>query len=586
MVNSSAASQTLTNEAVSVTASPIERLEGVKGYASCEFKTNASDYKIQVWDGTYVLGEDTIPSSTSKQVTGVYFPVPDSGTISLRIISGSDAADLAIDKCFLGTSNAFQVSQAVAYGSLSYSGACSGDWNNTTASTYTDAAAVTGCTQVLTGKVASTGSQVLQIALNSAPKGTYDVSFSGNMKNPSASQAAGCRMIDTEGSPNTLASTPSFTAAAGTYVSMTLHGQVTYTDVGNRTIKIQCKPGASGGNAGVSSAEQATFTVRYFPSASDTAYTFDTTASSWTGYHTTAGATWSRTNTAYGDMTPTGTAAIVQRTNTNFGTVTTAASNLPGITFTPKGAYKYSVCAYVKASVGAANAYGAFKLTDGTTDIAESGIRDAANYFNSMPVCGQYQANGVSPVTLKLQCKADTNACEIAIPTNAISVIEWEIIAINQSFPAPVVAAETRNEVIMDTYTAGSQFATTNTQVFRYSNTHVNTGTAFTPASSATLGHTITLNEDGLYCANGNFVDSGAASNFQISRNAITVGTNDGILCSSGGQSGAARNHNSCSSCFIGAQGDVIRALGTGTADQNSSAGSPNGFIRILKMSR
>lgn len=580
--NASSASQTLTNEAVTITTATNARLDGTKGYASCEFKTTATDYKLQVWDGTTVLNEATIPSSSVKAETGVYFPVPLTGTLALRIISGSDAADLAIDKCHMGSAPTPQVPYDGLVGTLTVSG-CAADWSSTNTS-YTTPAAQASCVYTLEGLALAPTTNLAAIRFASLQAGEYAIVVSGYLYGGTVSTQNAYRIFDgtnaSRDAVHGIADGTIYPSPAGTS-----HFSIKYsTAQTNVTLALQIK--TSGGGTGYIGQTYAPMTIKVYRtnSIADTGFSFDTTASSWSGYHTSGGASWSRTNTAYGTMTPTGTAAIVERLNTNFGTVTTAGTNDAGITFTPKGAYKYDVCAYVKGSVGTLNARGAWKLWDGTTTIAESEIRQAANQYPTIPVCGEYQAAGVAPVTLSLQCKADSGTCDILSGGTSVSSIEWSIKAINQAFPAPVVGTEARSEVWMDTYSSGAPYGSTNTEVFRYSNTYKNIGTAFTAASSTTLGHSITLNEAGLYCANGNYRDGGSTASFLIAINSTTASS--GGQCISTGQTGAARNDNSCSACFIGAQGDVVRALGSGTTDQSSSAGSMVGFLRIVKISR
>lgn len=580
--NASAGSQTLTNDTITVTTSTVARLGGVDGYAACQFKTTATDYKLQVFDGTNVLSEATISASTAISETGAYFPIPTSGTIALRIISATDAADLAVDNCYVGSSPIPQVKSDGLVGVIKVSG-CAADWI-TSSATFANFAAQAGCTYTTEGLALQPSTNIPAIKFASLPAGEYSIIVSGSLYGGTASTLSAWQFHDgTSASRDAVQGTSDATVypTAGGVGAFSIKYSTTQSNV---TLQLQGK--VSGGGSIYIGQTTMPMTIKVYRtnSIAETGFTFDTTASSWSGYHTTGGATlWTRTNAVYGAMTPTGTAAIVERSNTNFGTVTTAGSNLPGITFTPKGAYKYEVCAHPKVRVSSTNDYGAFKLWDGTTTIAEGEIRNTANLEDTIPLCGHYQASGVSPVTLEIQCKAATAACEL-YSTTAASSIEWSIKAINQAFPAPVVAPETRSEVWMDTYASASPYGSTNTEVFRYSNTYKNVGTAFTAASSTTLGHSITLNEGGLYCANGNYRDGGSTASFLITINSTSAAS--GGQCVSTGQTGAARNDNSCSACFIGAQGDVVRALGSGTTDQSSSAGSMVGFLRIVKMSR
>jgi len=580
--DSSSAGQTLTFATVTIPAG----LYGQNAVLSCGFKGAGATHTLSVWDGTTATQPTSITSLSTYSKTVINFTAPSSGSISLRLTSvAADEPLIYGDDCIVGNADGYnvsQVSQASLYGAITVSG-CAADWI-TSSATFANFATQTGCTYTTEGLALQPSTNIPAIKFASLPAGEYSIIVSGSLYGGTASTLSAWQFHD-----GTNATRDAVQGTSDATVYPTAGGvgafSIKYTTAqSNVTLQMQGKVSGGGSIYVGQTTMPMTIKVYRYPTSAQIGYTPDTTAASWSGYHTAGGASWTRSNTAYGPLTPTGTAAIVQRTNTNFGTVATAGSNLPGITFTPAKVYKYDVCALVKGSVGTANARGAFKLTDGTTDIAHSEIREAANLYNTMPVCGQYQATNTNPITFEIQCKADSGACDILAGGTSDSSIEWSIKAINQQMPAPVILPDLRTEVRMDTYTAGSQFATTNTAVFRYSNTSQNTGTAFTAASSSSLGHTITLNEAGLYCADGNYLDQGVDGVFEITKNSIVIGTN--TLCKKGGQAGAARNNNSCSACFTGAINDVIRALGSGATDQSSASSNPNGFIHIIKVGR
>lgn len=165
---------------------------------------------------------------------------------------------------------------------------------------------------------------------------------------------------------------------------------------------------------------------------------------SWSGYHATDCA-WTTSSASFADPAADASCTFTERTNRNFGTVTSAGSKLPGIVFTPPSAGRYYVCALAQASNSTSSNYSAYSLTDGTTEIAQGSSR----YPNivSMPICGIYNVSAVASITIKIQFKsiAGGNATIDGASSNAI---EWSIYALDQPFPAPVlVGSITSNSV-------------------------------------------------------------------------------------------------------------------------------------------
>jgi hypothetical protein len=171
--------------------------------------------------------------------------------------------------------------------------------------------------------------------------------------------------------------------------------------------------------------------------AASLAYIPDTTAQSWSGYHDST-CSWARTNTAYGDPTADASCALVERTNQNFGTVSTSGSVLPAITFTPKKAGRYYACALVHLT-SSAGSNQAVRLYDGTNTIAEQQWNAPAAQSIPFTVCGIAVASSTSAFTLSLQTKASSGTVTLAA-ANASGAVEWSIFAIDNSFPAPLLS--------------------------------------------------------------------------------------------------------------------------------------------------
>lgn len=96
--DASAASQTITSTAVTI---PAGWYNG-NGAVYCSFKTSATDYVLQAYDGTNILGSSTISASTSFGIQYASFVFPSSGSISLRVVSASNATNIYFDDCYVG----------------------------------------------------------------------------------------------------------------------------------------------------------------------------------------------------------------------------------------------------------------------------------------------------------------------------------------------------------------------------------------------------------------------------------------------------------------------------------------------------
>jgi hypothetical protein len=242
--NASATSQTVDSEAISVSSGDFMGLASSNGYASCYFKTTATDYKIQAYDGSNVLAERTIPALASAQEIGVAFPWPSSGSVQLRLVSASDAADLAFDNCFLGSSNIMAVSQPAFIGSARIPATASCSWTvtNTAFTAFGTSATCPGPTVDLNpgpGTIQTTDDNLPQFTVNNLPPGIYRVTMSGAIQSNGANNSVSAITISdgtsTSGRHGNEIGASGNPVAAG----LKIVGYFVYTATGNRTFALQ-----------------------------------------------------------------------------------------------------------------------------------------------------------------------------------------------------------------------------------------------------------------------------------------------------------------------------------------------------------
>jgi len=167
-------------------------------------------------------------------------------------------------------------------------------------------------------------------------------------------------------------------------------------------------------------------------------------ALSWSGYTNSISGGCSTTSTTFADPSGCTGIALTELTNRNFGTVTTAGSSLPGITFTPAKSGRFFVCSTPAVSNSSAGADMSARLTDGTTVFYQGSAMSlsTANNASNVAMCGIYNATSTSPVTIKIQMATSTGTLKIATGIQGggtVSNINWSIVALDQQIPAPVL---------------------------------------------------------------------------------------------------------------------------------------------------
>ena len=485
---------------------------GVGRNGSCEarfrYEGDGSLYKAYVTiGGTKSTGDTQLVdtgASTYAQLVSINFLCGEPASTAAVVIesTSASAAAIKVDAVYVGmATNINAIQQPYVAGTLTYARAASCTWtrNNTS---YGAFGADTDCTTpTTTGALAAPATKIPGFDFNNMPAGDYVITAQGHFACGASGAGGQCGWRLSDG---TNQSTPVAVDDASSYGSNIpmMQWVVSYGQTATRSFQIF---GANSNNAqnieiraaDVTTLPGLTFTVVRYPSAADLAITLSTTAVSWSGYHDNT-CSFARTNTAYGDPTADTTCAFTERTNNNFGAVTSYLSGsdkLPGFVFTPARVGKMWICAAPKFAGATVNQALDLKLWDGTTTISESQATSyVSNNIVEHQVCGFYNVTSVTAKTISLQTKAASGAITIAAGSTNASAVEWTAMYIDHQFPAPLIISA-RNEVVSDTYSA---FGSTDTRIMRFTNSSTQ-GSALSRASSAANGDTITVNAAGVY---------------------------------------------------------------------------------------
>jgi len=465
--NSSASGQTVSSQLVAIP----EGFKGANGSASCYFKTTASDYKLQVFDGTNVLAERTIPAiSGAPQKIATSFVFPSSGSIRLRVISASDAADLALDNCHLGETQMLQIGQATEYAASTTSagGGCSA-FESVSVPMASVVANAAGCTRTFRGQGTELSNPLeLGLKVASLPKGKYSVSLSGGLSLTGTGVSAGFYEIYV----NTLGVGVSIGELyCGSGITCRgAGGKATFevpTTLGPTEIKVRAADGAAVKTTAVTADfAPVTIALHKYPSEASQAQTFDTVAWRVEALQRRSPTGIIQLGTATVAQSPVVvTSADAMQIVSNLGSVsarqlcdgvaasgaTCAGDSVVGIEFTPPAAGAAKVCAqfshYILTSGSNASTF--FRL-DGLNSTASSittaGIQGhyasasatTGNISRQVPmrICENKIFTSVSPVRIGL-----TRENIVALANNEIldTGILWTVEPINQQVPAPVI---------------------------------------------------------------------------------------------------------------------------------------------------
>jgi hypothetical protein len=587
--DSGSASQTFSSTSVTVP----NGLKGGNGLFQCTIMvpSGTATHKLQVYDGSNVIAEQAITSSTTPTVNFVNFGFPSSGSVRGRIISvAADEPLIAIDECYLGkATNVSNVSQAVFIGEAKIAGTSGCAWTRSSATlgafgTDADCPGPTVVTNPGSGCYQTTDDDLPRFTVNNLPPGTYTVQIKFHAIGSVSSTNIGLAINDgTTTSPG-----QGLTAQANNRGGeVVLQSQFTYTSSGNKTFEVY---GAADANSvlidnSIANIWDMTFNIYRWPSSSEVAVTIEQGPAYWSGYHTGPNCTFTRTNTAFGPLAGDADCNINERQNSNFGTVisTGGATETPGISFTPKRAGKYHVCANV-SYFGAASFTVLRLTTDGSTALSTAGRDMIGGEFNHATMCGIVNASSVTTTTVSVEGRISSGQLTVGGGSSDEASINWTIFPLDQHFPMGQILTVSQSEIIVDS--GNGHGSTTGTMIRRFTNTRKSTGTAITYADSATDGGSFTITEAGVYAINYQDKRSGGDCVLGITVN-DTAKTTDvstpvtyaqGLRAISGNPTATFPGQVSWTGRL--AIGDVVRAHTTG----NPNATDANSMFSIVKV--
>lgn len=292
--DASADGDTLTSDATTITSG--DGLSGKAMTASCAFKcaTGSCTHKIQLWDGTNVLHEQTITSITTGFArTGVTAPAPTSGTVALRVRATANEPELFMDDCYLGLAEGFnisQVSQARVLGSLTWAVTGSCNWTTTQdtfSANFGDDSDCDDNARTATGALSDSSAGVRpEFTITNGPPGHYRVvaegAFGPDASNTTTDTEAFFRLYD--GSTQYgLIKQVRVRGASGIPLSLIPTIEFTFSStsaLGTKTFNLQGHD--NGGTNGRARADASSaglkFTVYHWPLESETAVRSDTMA--------------------------------------------------------------------------------------------------------------------------------------------------------------------------------------------------------------------------------------------------------------------------------------------------------------------
>lgn len=454
--DSNASSQTLSSQLVTIEKGFI----GKKCTADIEYKWPsgvAGDLSFQVVDqvpnilATVVL-EPTTGSNTRKAFLAFDCPSVATDQLRVRLLSNvANPALIVVDNAFVGVNKSTtNVSQARFFGGAEQTGGGSAScfFTEGTSSGETNFVSLntgSGCNAwTVEGGVTAVGTNDHRIVVNNLPAGRHQVIITGPIWQ---SGAGTCSFQLYDG---TTGWQPQLIEGAANTQHPVLSFHPTYVSAGTRTFEVRAADnfGGSCGFRNEISGRVLSWKVYSFPANGAEALNLETTGQSWSGYHdSTCG--WARGNVAYGDLSTDASCALVERTNSGFGTVTTQAGTLPGIVFNAPGAAKYWVCANATSDQGTAGEQYFLRLYDGTNTISETNFQDVLGSTGQLRptsmICGIYNATSAGTKTISIQAKSSAGGT-ITVQGLGGNAIEWSIIRMDQAFPAPVFT-EVRNKI-------------------------------------------------------------------------------------------------------------------------------------------
>ena len=442
---------TLDNNTTDYVEWSLDTLDNSLNNGNCQL---TFDYKItsigsavqgQVYIGGTLVNSQTIPSSPSISSFSLNVPCGDlSASTTVRISNSTGntgTSSLNVANINYGkATNIGTVSQPLLIGSVVITG-CSGSWN-ATSTTYTSFAVQTGCVYTTTGTALAPSTMIPGIRFASLPPGDYRLEYEGSAASQGSNVAAFFQFSD---GTNTARETSAVQGTSSlTTIVPGLSQTISYTaPQSNITLQIRSKvdSGATSRIYGTT-AVPGTIKVWYFPNSAQQVFNTAQLPASWSGYHGTD-CSWNRGSTTYASYAEDNSCSFTERTNRNFGSVTSpivTTGRIPRITFTPNKPGMYQVCAsFAASSATVSNATG-YKMVDASSNELATKINytAVAGNPNILQMCAIVNATNTSAYTVNIQGQAAGVATNY-INQNNNNTVDWTIISLDNQFPAPVL---------------------------------------------------------------------------------------------------------------------------------------------------
>jgi hypothetical protein len=449
--DSNAAAQTLTSQSITVGG-----LAGTNGEATCwvQVPAGTATTTMGLWDGTNLINARTISNPSG---TTTYFPTTinfvygaAASTLAIRFTSvNANEPNINIDGCYISKATNFTNTfntQPQLVGTCKMTGS-STFWQAAGSTPNTVFPPATGTSYAVTGQALAPATNIPACKFASLSAGDYRVEYEGSLQvNGTTNTISFYQFSDGTNLAreiSTISAGQNATGGAGqlsqTFSYATSQSNITFQVTGWTNDGNGAKIFGTNTQPGV-------IKVWYFPNQPQSAIRPDLVSQAWYGTHNVT-ANWSTTSNTLVDVSNATGVSLVELVNRNFGTVTTAAGNLPGITFTPTRVGLYKVCSYGIVYNGSSGAITSLSLTDGTTQIAYFAIRDPAGSDSSLlSLCGLYSITNTATKTIKLQMAATSGTSSLGAFNNGQGRnITWIIYQVDQSFPAPLITGNTIN---------------------------------------------------------------------------------------------------------------------------------------------
>ncbi len=423
---------------VSSPSSLVNGLAGSNGAAQIRIKTpsGTATHKLQVYDGTNVIAEQTVLSTTSYSVTSTNFIFPSSGSVRIRLVSvAANEPLIYFDEGALGEHVLVQMSQANIAGAAYFELGTVCQWSVTsvTPAPFSPVSACFGPTieESNLGSWQTTDTDLPRWTINNLPPGKYEAIVTG-INLGSGGQNANFTISD---GTTVSGEGIGMSAGGGSYAGqVTIHALFTYAAAGNRTFEVYGSS-LSGSAAIGTDTNRLRLVLKRFPLATEQGVTASTSAGVWAG-SLASSAVWSTTSTSFVDGTNAGPFVLTERTNTLFGSVVQSASPQAGVTFTPTSAGDYSVCMYSNAATSSNAQASIYQLWDGANELA----LQYNNEINAAPLtmCGIYKAVSIAPVSIWIRLKSAGGGATATLAPSGASV-DIVIKKVTQQVPAPVL---------------------------------------------------------------------------------------------------------------------------------------------------